>query len=609
MSNSFMRLFLIAPAAIGLAAIAPGSNWAIAANSAPEEAAVVTTAEAPDYAAAPLEIPPSGLDAIEPVLGESPVLRAEAIAPEPASGLAEEPAAVPTMHELAGDSLTAPWSSESMAQVTSVSQLSDVLPTDWAYQALQSLVERYGCIAGYPDGTYRGRNFLTRYEFAAGLNACMDRISELVDQATADAVSRDDLATLQRLADEFAAELATLRGRVDALEARIGELEENQFSTTTKLRGEVIFSLDDFFSDDDANNTVFRSRVRLDFVTSFTGEDALHTRISGGTVVPFESPGSVAGVAEGTKEGLFTTRIGGTTDSDLLVDWIGYYFPIGDRVDMYIAGTGGIHSDYVFSTVNPYFEDYDGGNGAISTFAQESPIYRIGGGAGVGLNLALDDNDVFVLSLGYLADEANDPTGSSGFFNGDYAALGQLTITPSDRFQVGLTYVHGYHTSDNFIFDLGAGDDFFVGTVPASAGHVGLDVPAVTNSYGVATSFALTPGLVLNAFAGYTDLIYLETGDGEIWYYGAGLAMPDLFAEGNLGGIFVGVEPYLGGEDVELGGFAFENDTSLHVEAFYRIQLNDNISITPGLVWVTAPEQNSANSDFVVGTIRTTFRF
>jgi len=37
-----------------------------------------------------------------------------------------------------------------MAQITSVSQLSDVQPTDWAFQALQSLVERYGVIAGYP---------------------------------------------------------------------------------------------------------------------------------------------------------------------------------------------------------------------------------------------------------------------------------------------------------------------------------------------------------------------------------------------------------------------------------------------------------------------------
>ena len=63
---------------------------------------------------------------------------------------------------------------EYMDQVTSVTQLSDVQPTDWAFQALQSLVERYGCIAGYPDGTYKGNRAMTRFEFAAGLNACLD---------------------------------------------------------------------------------------------------------------------------------------------------------------------------------------------------------------------------------------------------------------------------------------------------------------------------------------------------------------------------------------------------------------------------------------------------
>ena len=44
----------------------------------------------------------------------------------------------------------------SLAQINSVSSLSDVQPTDWAYEALRSLVERYGCIVGYPDQTYRG---------------------------------------------------------------------------------------------------------------------------------------------------------------------------------------------------------------------------------------------------------------------------------------------------------------------------------------------------------------------------------------------------------------------------------------------------------------------
>ncbi|MFZ9148799.1 MAG: iron uptake porin, partial [Vulcanococcus sp.] len=109
-------------------------------------------------------------------------------------------------------------------QVTSITQFSDVQPTDWAYQALSNLIERYGCVAGYPNGTFRGGRAMTRYEAAALLNACLDRITEVTDE-------------LKRLMKEFEKELAVLRGRVDGLEARVGELEATQFSTTTKLRG------------------------------------------------------------------------------------------------------------------------------------------------------------------------------------------------------------------------------------------------------------------------------------------------------------------------------------------------------------------------------------
>ncbi|MCT0227698.1 iron uptake porin, partial [Synechococcus sp. CS-1331] len=111
---------------------------------------------------------------------------------------------------------------ESKNQVTSVNQFSDVQPTDWAYQALSNLVEKYGCVAGYPNGTYKGGQAMTRFEAAALLNACLDRVTEVTDE-------------LQRLMDEFKAELATLRGRVDGLEKKVGKLEAQQFSTTTKL--------------------------------------------------------------------------------------------------------------------------------------------------------------------------------------------------------------------------------------------------------------------------------------------------------------------------------------------------------------------------------------
>ena len=173
-------------------------------------------------------------------------------------------------------------------QVTSVSQLADVQPTDWAFQALQSLVERYGVIAGYPDSTYRGNRAMTRYEFAAGINAALERVNELIRAGQASQVTRSDLETLQRLQEEFAAELATLRGRVDTLEARAAELEANQFSTTTKLTGQTIFAVNDggfsgdrivdptgaVIADEDPNATVLY-RASLDFNTSFFGTDLL----------------------------------------------------------------------------------------------------------------------------------------------------------------------------------------------------------------------------------------------------------------------------------------------------------------------------------------------
>jgi Carbohydrate-selective porin, OprB family/S-layer homology domain len=182
--------------------------------------------------------------------------------------------------------------SHTMSQVTSVSQLSDVQPTDWAFTALQSLVERYGCIVGYPNSTYQGNRALSRYEFAAGLNVCLDRLSELMASRTADLVTQEDLATLQRLQTEYATELKTLRGRVDSLEARTTTLEAQQFSTTTKLEGEAVFFAADVFGADvgKQNNTVLQDRVDLDLVTSFTGSDRLLVQLEAGNVVAFNTP-------------------------------------------------------------------------------------------------------------------------------------------------------------------------------------------------------------------------------------------------------------------------------------------------------------------------------
>ncbi|MEH1852467.1 MAG: iron uptake porin [Nostoc sp.] len=476
----------------------------------------------------------------------------------------------------------------SMSQVTSVSQFSDVQPTDWAFQALQSLVERYGCIAGYPNSTYRGNRAITRYEFAAGLNACLSRINELIATATSDLVSKEDLTTVQRLQEEFTAELATLRGRVDRLETRTAELEANQFSTTTKLSAEVIFAMTNAFQGTvNGNNTVFQDRVRLVFKTSFTGKDTLNTRLSTGNTTTLQLPG-------GSAEGLQTFNLA-PSNNQLSVDWLSYYFQVGSKIDAYIGAVNGVFFDFI-PTLSPYLDSATGGGRALTEFASSSPIYRIGGGAGGGFNYRLSNQ--LVLSLAYLAGDHANPQPDSGFFNGQYSAFGQIAWNPNKNSGIGLTYVNAYQNRGG-IFDLGSGFTL-VGTQQANTPFE----RTITNSYGVEAFYKFSPRFAVNGFFGYTNAKNLAgSGSADIWYYALGLAFPDLGKQGNLGGVVVGAEPYRGGNP------APANDLSLHIEGFYKYQLTDNIAITPGVIWITAPAQNNDNQDAVIGTVRTTFTF
>jgi hypothetical protein len=213
-------------------------------------------------------------------------------------------------------------------QVTSINQFSDVQPTEWAYQALSNLSERYGCVAGYPDGTFRGKQALSRWEAAALLNACLDRITEVTDE-------------LRRLLKEFEAELAVLKGRVDGLEAKVGELEATQFSTTTKLKGQATFVLGAVNAGGNSTSTAFgtatgnRARenynaqfgattfsydVRLNFNTSFSGKDLLLTRLRANN---FNNAFNGRGV------NLTALDTAGNSDDSVFIDRLYYRFPVG----------------------------------------------------------------------------------------------------------------------------------------------------------------------------------------------------------------------------------------------------------------------------------------
>jgi hypothetical protein len=531
-----------------------------------------------------------------------------------------------------------------MEQVTSVSQLSNVQPTDWAYEALRSLVERYGCIAGYPDGTFRGNRAMTRYEFAAGLNACMNQIERLILGNITNAVGKEDLATLQRLVDEFRSELGVLQARVDILEGRTAQLETHQFSTTTKLSGEAIFAITDVLSGDSdpfnlgitRNNTVFANRVRLNLLTSFTGSDILHTRLESGNFPHPQRPAGAFrygadpvlarfGILGSTPEGGQTFNIGATEPAgSVALGLLSYKFSVGQNLRVAIFGNLGEHPDYLPTTFSTWADD-DGGTGSLSTFAQYSPIYRMGVGAGAGLTYSFSPS--VSLSLGYLAAEANLPVSLSpannrggGLFNGRYGALAQLTFQPNDNVALGLTYNHSYSAGLPLFFN-------DVGTTSANV-NINLTSPSSrrsADSFGVAGLWRVSPGFAINGWFVYTNVqgqppTGQEAGSADLFSYAVFLAFPDLGGRGNLGGIGVGVPPYatrIGIAPARQGLLRADDVIKLipnraiplHIEAFYKYQLTDNISITPGVIWLTAPNQTTSNSDVVIGTVRTTFTF
>jgi hypothetical protein len=111
---------------------------------------------------------------------------------------------------IAASAVVATVAAPAMAQVTSVSQLRDVQPTEWSYQAISNLVSRYGCVAGYPDGTFRSGQHATRAELAALTNACLDNITQFYTEA--------DARTAAALRAEFSREIAATNTRVTALE-------------------------------------------------------------------------------------------------------------------------------------------------------------------------------------------------------------------------------------------------------------------------------------------------------------------------------------------------------------------------------------------------------
>ncbi|HBE20131.1 MAG TPA: S-layer protein [Cyanobacteria bacterium UBA11149] len=535
-----------------------------------------------------------------------------------------------------------------MEQVTSVSQLSDVSPGDWAYEALRNLVERYGCIAGYPDGTFRGNRAMTRYEFAAGLNACLQQIERLIGDKTPNS-NPEDLVALRRLVDEFKAELATLGSRVDNLEGRVSYLEDHQFSTTTKLQGEAIFSLvgatGGADSGDDAN-VILVDRVRLNLNTSFTGKDLLITGLQAnnfggdllgnGSVQGTLFPGRDSFLSEGSTKLSFEPQFPRFTpqdissaipNNDVQLYKLLYIFPSGIKNLTLFGGTSAEVSD-AFPAIIPFASE---GQGAISRFATLNPVLRVSGGTSqTGLASAVGFiwgiSDKFDLRALYGSVNASLPQQGAtnvlggGFFSGSSVAAAQLTIKPSNSFDIGLNYAHSYHDLNILATGLSRFSSNALNipgqTVNADGSlNVGgiLTTPVDIDSIGATLTWRFSPKISLTGYASYffVDAAAGVDASSNFSSWMVGLSFRDLFKEGNTAGLLFGQPLYRVSADgaARLTEAGVDRATPYHLEAFYNFKVNDNVSITPGAFVLFNPEGDANNDTTLVGVLRTTFTF
>ena len=539
-----------------------------------------------------------------------------------------------------------------MAQVTSVSQLSDVQPTDWAFQALQSLVERYGCVAGYPNGTYRGNRALTRYEFAAGLNACLNRVNELIAAGTSNLVRQEDLATTKRLREEFAAEIASLRGRVDVLEARTVQLQAHEFSTTTKLSGNAFFNITTATSPgrvrvettpssvngdngdlslrtpgrDPVTNrplsqrvsnpsTTFSDYVWLSFNTSFTGKDSLVTQLRVGNG---NSPANQLASA-----GLYNTFGVPFTDQSsfspngvniAVLSELFYTFPVSPTIQIAVGPR--LNWYRVFDN-NRFTFILTG----ASSFNSSGSTLLNNADRGSGAFVLFKPSKQFQLNIGYIGENTDFlPPGlfqtssnpNFGLFGGNYSATAELTFSPSKNLDIRFLYnrsriqqLFGRVGQPQGEPLYGEADDGFGGPLRS----------ATADTYEANVDWLITRkiGLFGRYSYGSTHLtprtVGRRRGDVNGQAIQAGIAFPDLGKEGALGTLsFVIPFSVLDGRrflisNVGNGGKEYD------FEATYYYPLTDNIAIVPAFYFIEHPNNFSNNPSIYVGNVRLQLTF
>ena len=463
------------------------------------------------------------------------------------------------------------------AEVGSIQQFGDLRPGDWAYQALANLIERYGCISGTPAGSLAGQRSITRFEAAALLNACLERVADVSDE-------------LKALMAALEPERTLLQGRTTALEAKVGVLESQSFSTTTTLKGKANLVLGGVgFSGsaiDAASNTVatasqgplpltnavsFNYDVRLTFDTSFNGSDLLRTELRAGD---FDSASNSYGgggpTPLGTLEVAFQEQSG---RNSLGLYKLYYQAPLGAG---FTATAGGMvaQEDMLafWPSVYPDSTVLD-----VMTMAGAPLAYNYNRGPGAGLwwkHQGWSISASYVAASGALG---SPNAGGIGTAHASSTATVQLAHE-QDGWGLALAYAGVQNGAapygTNALLDRINSPGSFSNALalsgywqPAKAGWI----PSISAGWGTAVTNSSNP-----ASAG-TPLT------SQSW--SVGLQWLDVLANGNSAGLAFGQAPFITAQSD--GGSP--DDGNWMWELWTKLQVTDSISVTPALLYLSRP--------------------
>lgn len=342
----------------------------------------------------------------------------------------------------------------------------------------------------------------------------------------------------------------------------------------TELSGEAVFSLIQASGDspipDEISRPSLGSRIRLNIESSFSGEDRLRLRLQTTNMLELDDV---------FETDLARLSIQGDDQYQVSLSRLDYQFPVGNDTEVSVQAVGGSISD-IADPLNPLFSSSS--RGAISRFGQRNPLYRQGGSVGIGLSHNFSDR--INVSLGYLGEDQD------LISDEESVAFAQLTLEPTDSIRLGLLYTYGLNALDTGTGSQQANDPFADQSDAITSHSVGLQGTA-----------ELTEQLILSGWAGYTqatatDLPLQPAAD--IFNWAITLGYKNLFRDRTVGGLIVGRPPHV---------ISDPNSVAWHFEAFYQMQLNKHITLTPGILLITRPDPN--RSPIVVGTLRTLFRF